>query len=297
VNITQMVISDRDLYMLDSASGNVLRAQPTSQGYELDLTFQCGQQTPGVTLSGPLIDIVAWPAGYDPNKVFEDAEVPSSINSAVTIVGLDATGNFLYCQPDSPPSVITLPVPSNPGAWMQLKAFTNDLTDFFLLDPPARAVYVYWSHDVLNPPNLFFNADIPVLDDAQDLAVNRDELYLLHTDGRLTLCFYSSISGAQTRCTTPPYSDSRPGRENIPMAAPSPFSQILSVPPPDPSLYFLEPGNQAIYQYSLRNIVFQRQYQPLESLGSQPATAFTIDPTRRILFLALGSQVFYAFMP
>ena len=119
------------------------------------MTFQCGLQTPGVTLNGSLIDIVAWPAGYDPNTIFPEESSAPRITESPTIVGLDNEGNFIYCQPGVPPSVMSLPPPNNSGAWGQLKAFTNELDDFFLLDPPASAVYVFWGHSILYRPICF----------------------------------------------------------------------------------------------------------------------------------------------
>ncbi|GAF89664.1 unnamed protein product, partial [marine sediment metagenome] len=61
--ISRMVVIDNDLYMLDETSGNVIRAQLTSQGYKLDPSFQCGPGVEGDNLVGPLIDIARWPEG------------------------------------------------------------------------------------------------------------------------------------------------------------------------------------------------------------------------------------------
>jgi hypothetical protein len=146
---------------------------------------------------------------------------------------------------------------------------------------------------------MFFNEEIPDLQNVIDFTVNRDDLYLLNADGSLTYCVYSNMGGVPTRCARPAYVDFRPGRENLPLVPPSPFRQIQNTLPPDPSLYLLEPLQQAIYHFSLRNLAFQGQYlpDPQNSLPDRPATAFAVDNIQRYLFLALGNQVYYAILP
>jgi hypothetical protein len=73
------------------------------------------------------------------------------------------------------------------------------------------------------------------------------------------------------------------------------FDQISFAPPPDPSLYLLDPQNRAIYHFSLR-LNLDRQYQAIRQLPDGAATAFAISTTR-MAFLAIGNQVFYAALP
>ena len=91
--------------------------------------------------------------------------------------------------------------------------------------------------------------------------------------------------------------DYRPGRENLPLAPPAPFTQIQVTSPPDPSLFLLEPKSQSIYHFSLRNLAFQRQYLPENPLPAREATAFAVDTLQRNLFIALGNEIYYAVMP
>ena len=84
---------------------------------------------------------------------------------------------------------------------------------------------------------------------------------------------------------------------NFDLAPPSPFTQILYSPPPDPSLFLLEPTRHAIYHFSLRNLAFQRQFLPENDLSSKPATAFTVDSVKLHIFLAIDNEVYYAAMP
>jgi hypothetical protein len=83
----------------------------------------------------------------------------------------------------------------------------------------------------------------------------------------------------------------------MPLIPPSPFTQIQNTSPPDPSLYFLEPSNQSIYHFSLRNLAFQRMLAPENTLATGNATAFYVDNLQGYVYLAVGNQVFYAILP
>jgi hypothetical protein len=80
--IIEIVATDADLYLLDASNGSVRRAFSTARGYELDPTFQCGPGFVGSQGIGPLVDIVALPAGQ-----------------AASMMGMDAQANLLYCKP------------------------------------------------------------------------------------------------------------------------------------------------------------------------------------------------------
>jgi hypothetical protein len=276
VNVTRIAVIEDELYLLDSARGSVIRASLTSQGYAVDLTFQCGP-----TSSGAVIDIAAWPVGYKP---------------PAKLLALDSAGNVLYCQPNEPPTADSLSPPSA-DAWGQIKAFTLDLGDSYVLDTPSKGVWIYWRSDFAQEPSMFFNEEIPDLQDVIDMTVNRGDLYLLHADNRLTLCFYSDFQGVPTRCSSPNFVDFRPGRESMPLTPPAPFTQIQNTLPPDPSLYFLEPLNQSVYHFSLRNLAFQRLLAPESPPAPGVATAFYVDNLQGYVYLAIGNQVFYAILP
>jgi hypothetical protein len=281
VNVTRMVVSDIDLYLLDGNSGIVYYAQMTSRGYEVNPSFECGPTVDGIQQAGQVVDIVAWPAGFEPKA---------------SLLAMDVGGNVLYCQSNAVPQVQKMTPPPN-ALFENLRGFSLDLGDLYILDPFSNAVWVYWKSKLTDQPSLFFDQEIPFMQDVEDLAVSNGDLYLLHADGRLTLCGFSGLGVAPTRCSDPQYVDSRLGRENTPMNLASPFVQLLTTEPPDPSLYILEASTQAIYHFSLRNLVFQRQYLPLNSLSTRSATAFAVNPVRRNIFLAIGNQVYYAILP
>jgi hypothetical protein len=276
VNVTRIAVIDDELYLLDSGRGSVIRAVLTSKGYEVDLTFQCGPSP-----SGNIIDIAAWPAGYRPTA---------------RLLAMDSNANLLYCQPNEPPKVDRLSAPSA-DAWGQIQAFALDLGDTYVLDSLSKSVWIYWRSEFTQEPNMFFNEEIPDMRNVVDMTVNRGDLYLLHADNRLTLCFYSNFQGVPTRCSNPNFVDFRPGRESLPLIPPAPFAQIQNTLPPDPSLFLLEPSNQSIYHFSLRNLAFQRTLAPETSPAVGSATAFYVDNLQGYVYLAIGNQVFYAVLP
>jgi hypothetical protein len=228
-----------------------------------------------------LIDIVPWPADFTPEA---------------SILALDDRGNVVYCGPNQTPKIDSL-TPSTSQNWGKPTALTLDSSDLYVLDPSANAVWIYWGSDVLKEPTLFFDVEIPDLHDVVDFTANNGELYLLHADGHVTLCYLGTTGVSPTRCSDPPYVDERPAMQGLSLVTPSPFTQITFTPPPDPSLFLLEPENHAIYHFSLRNLVFKRQYLPKESLSSRPATAFSVHAARRMLFLAIGHEVYYGITP
>jgi hypothetical protein len=219
----------------------------------------------------------------------------------VNILGLDSSGNLLQCHQGEPPEFISPAAPST--GWGQPQALTADQGNLYILDPGANAVWIYWNSDFTQQPQLFFNESVPPMENAIDIAVDNDDLYMLHTDGHMTLCTFSNLEVSPTRCSDPaPYSDSRPGREGQVFLPHPAFNQMQTTRPPDPSLYLLDPSSQAIYHFSLR-LTYQRQLRPLDnpdattSTEIEPASAFAISPDSRLVFLASGNQVMYAGMP
>jgi hypothetical protein len=144
---------------------------------------------------------------------------------------------------------------------------------------------------------LFFDQQIPPLGDAVDLVVNQNDLYLLHEDGHLTTCVYGALATSPTRCKNPEiYTDPRPGRQSGPFIEDAFFSQIEFSPPPEPSIYMLEPNSQAIYRFSVR-LTLDRQFRPTETLSELAASAFTVNRNNHAIFVAAGNQIYFAPLP
>jgi hypothetical protein len=130
-----------------------------------------------------------------------------------------------------------------------------------------------------------------------DLAVNQNDLYLLHNDSHITMCEFSLMIDSPTRCEDPAIiTDPRLGRQSGPTIEGAVFSEIQFSPPPEPSIFTLDPVAVSIYRLSLK-LTYNHQYQPLEPLSDGNATAFAINKGNRTVFLALDNQIFYAALP
>lgn len=279
VNITKMVISAGDLYMLDSKSGKVYRARPATLGYQIDTSFQCSSTSSGGAGMGAIVDIAAWPTGFQPEA---------------SVLGIDLSGNIAFCKPGSPMTVLRLNLPQS--AVGSVKTIDISGNELYVISDGSNAVWAFTQKTFDQLPRDYFTNDLErpdQFDTAVSFVVDRDDLYLLHKDGNLTYCSTVDIIGVPIRCADTSFIDMRPGRENSPFTISGPMQQMMLSSPPDPSLFFLEPSDQSIYHFSLRSLVFQRHYKPQKQLSLLPATAFAFFPERRTLFLAIGNEVFY----
>lgn len=279
-HISRMVSTDSDLYLLNSREGVVLRATYSNTGYVIDPFFKCGPGAYGSFMIGAIADIVPLPRMHE---------------LKATVLGIDANGNLLYCIPGEDPLAQPLAPPDT--NWGTPEGVAYDSGDLYILDPKTNGVWIYRNMEVSQQPRFFFDQQVPPMQDVIDLAVNRSDLYLLHTDGHLTTCTYSALVESPTRCEEPAiFIDPRPGRQDTPIIEGAYFTEVLFAHPPDPSIYLLEPGSQAIYHFSVR-LTFQRQFQSSQPLPDGPATAFTLSHTNRTVFIAIGNEVFYATLP
>lgn len=281
LQIRQMVATGTDLFMLDATSGAVLRARLTGTGYEMDSDFRCGPGPYGAYIVGPLVDL---------------APLPENNPEDAAIVAMDANGNLLYCIPDDLPLAAPLAAPDS--NWGSPIAITVEDGDLYVLDPLTNAVWIYEGDEgqFREPPRFFFANEVPSLQGAIDFAISGFDLYLLYDDNHLTTCTFSSLQEAPTACTSPStFTDTRPGREAGPQVEGARFLQIARTPPPEPSLFFLDPITRSVYHFSLRLNLFQ-QYRAAIELPEGLATAFAVSPNRS-LFVALSNKVYIAFLP
>jgi hypothetical protein len=279
-HISRMVTTNSDLYLLNAHEGDVIRATISNNGYVIDPFFKCAPGPYGSFFVGAITDITPLPRGHD---------------TRATVLAIDANGNLLYCIPGEDPMAQPLAPPDT--SWGNPEGLVFDTGDLYVLDPKTNAVWIYRNLDVSTQPRFFFGEQVPPMQDVIDLAVNRPDLYLLHTDGHMTTCTYSGLAESPTRCEEPAqYIDPRPGRQDAPIIEGAYFTEVLFAPPPDPSIYMLEPATQAVYHFSVR-LTYQRQYRSSQALPSGPATAFAINHTNRTVFIAIGNEVFYAGLP
>lgn len=276
-----------DLYLLDSANGRVFRMVYTRPGYELDPQFSCGPGMIGSLIIGPLVDIVLAPTGN---------------NFGAVVLGVDASGNLLYCSLDTTKTTATTLPPPDAG-WGNIKAITYQSNVLSILDVGGNAVWRFegMGLDFSNKPRLFFDNQVPDLSGAIDLAVYMDDLFILNQDGHMVLCTYSYVDTTPTRCSDPyPYRVSVSGQEPqelIKMDAQ--FAQMQATQPPEPSLYFLDTAGRSIQQFSM-SLNFVRRLQPRmdgeDSLPDTAPTGFTVTSGRNLV-VAYNNQVFIAPLP
>jgi hypothetical protein len=277
--ISRMVASDSDLFMLDATQGSILRAV-VGRNYELDATFDCKPGENGNNTVGSLVDLLVLP------KL-------NTLNSSV--MGVDAAGNLLYCAPGQVSKAISLTPPST--NWGRVTAMALDGGKLYVLDAPARAVWIYTETDgVFNDaPLIFFGVQIPDIQDAIDIAVNGDELYLLHADGRVTYCMHSHLDGVPTRCDSPVTLVNRfPAYDETDVFAQAHFTQMMLAGLPDSTAILLDADGQSLYRLSSRG--FELQGILSAAVGNLPTgslSAMTTGPNH-ILYLALGNQVYVA---
>lgn len=278
--IIRLVATDDGLYMLNGTDGLVERAILTNDGFRLDTTFQCGPGPYGGYIIGPIVDIAPVPAGDD----FRAA-----------IFAIDANGNLLRCIPGDSP--LASPMEPPDINWGTPHAIKVDNDNLYVLDPQINAVWIYRGMDVSQPPRQFFDQQIPPMGDVIDMEVNQNDLYLLHADGHLTTCVYSALASSPTRCELPAiYTDPRPGRQSGPLIEDAIFSEIYFSPPPEPTIYLLDPISQSLYRFSVR-LTYDRQHRSEDPLPNVPASAFTIDRKSRTIYLAIGDEVYSAPLP
>lgn len=282
MSVSNIISLNRDLYLLDQTSGEVRHLTLQSQGYSLDEAFRCGPGSIGGVQVGKLVDMLAIP-------INNPAKAP--------ILAIDAAGNLLYCAVGSNPTAAILLPPD--GGWQELKSIAFDAGKLLVLDSAANAIWIYrgFSSNFDEVPVSYFDAMPVKLQEAVDLAVSKDELFLLHADGHSSHCLASQISGLVT-CEDPyPYQDAVGGGAGVDLASLK-FNQMAYSPPPDPSIYFLEPETAELYQFSLR-LNLNQVLRPGLSDGSLPtakATAFAVAANRQV-FLAFGNAVYYAILP
>jgi hypothetical protein len=284
IDISRMAATETDLFMLDAAKGEVLHAGLTDErGFQLDTAFNCEPGVYGNYTVGPLVDILALPG----------------LNSLqAELLGVDANGNLLYCEPGQVPQAIPLSPPDT--NWSRVTAFTLDAGNLYVLDAPARAVWVYVGKDgtFIDRPYFFFGGQTPEKQDVIDLAVSGDDLYMLHADGHLSTCSYSRIETVPTRCQDPaalvnPYT----AYKDSDLFTQAHFTQMLFNPSPDQSILLLDADSQGVFRLTPRSLELQNQLRPATGASNPihagPVGAMTVSPNH-VLFLAVKGQVYFA---
>ncbi len=283
--ITRMVATNNEIYLLDSSSGNVLRLFLAGDGnlgrYQQDANFRCGPGQYGSFIVSALVDLALLPRGNA---------------ASAELIAMDANGNVLYCAQGQAPSAQTLTPPNN--HWGRPRSLRIANGDLYILDPQTNAVWLYEGEDYAfgEAPRFFFGAEVPSLRDVQDMAVNGSDLYLLSSEGRMVRCTLGTSVDNPTRCENPAsYTDTRPGFDNGAQIEGAHFEQVRVSEPPQPALYMLDPVARAVYRFSL-TLSLDTQFRSLNELPAGLATAFAVTPNRAIL-LAISNDIYIGFLP
>jgi hypothetical protein len=283
--VSRMAANESDLFMLDAASGRILRAAVTPRGYELDLTFQCAPGDNGGTEIGSMVDLLIPPK---PN-----------LHNAI-VIGVDAAGRLLYCTPGQVAHPETLPKPI--GTWERVTAITMDnLNRLYILDASTRGVWVYdsWESTITYPddPYFYFDLQVPEIRDAIDLSVSGNEMYLLHSDGRLTQCNFRRSEELPTRCNDVTLS----APDFLAYGGTSAFAganltQMTFAAPPENALLLLDAQGKQVFRVNLKSFALQGIFGMSGdslNLASGPVTAMSVS-ANHVLYLAFGNQVYYS---
>ena len=287
IDISRMAANESDLYMLNAANGEVLRASPgkSGHGFELDATFECKPGVYGEYTVGPLVDILTLPL--------------VNIKGA-SLLGIDAAGTLLYCAPGQ--AALPVPLPPPATSWERVTAFVLDGSNLYVLDSSARAVWVYTGIDgaFIDLPNFFFGGQTPEKQDVIDLVVSGDDLYMLHADGHLSTCSFSRLNSASTRCQDPsPYNNPFPAYRDTELFASAHFTQILFTALPDQSILLLDADSpsQGVFRFSPRTLDLQNQFRPKlgtsNSMTPGPIGAIAVG-SNHVLYLAVKGQIYFA---
>ncbi|HEU0292541.1 MAG TPA: hypothetical protein VFR47_07380, partial [Anaerolineales bacterium] len=282
--ISRMAASESDLYMLDAEKGSILHAAFTGRSLELDSTFSC---KPGSY------------AGYQVDKLVDLLALPKRNAVSANVLGIDATGQLLYCAPGQVPQAIPLPELPNTN-WGRVTSFALDGGNLYVLDASARAVWVFVGKDSYfgDPPYFYFSNQIPdSIDNAIDLSVSGDDLYLLHADGHLSTCTFSRIAETPTRCLDPVnFQDPFPAHQDINLFAQANFTQLSLTTPPNSVMLLLDSENQKVFRFTPRSLELQNQVTGHAGKGNPfqagAISAMAVSPNY-VLYLAIGNQVYF----
>ncbi len=286
--ISRIVSSDTDAYLLDVAANRVRRMVLVNQGtrYSLDGSFSCsGGRGTGM---GGLVDMVIYP-NYDRYKS--------------ALLAVDNTGGLLVCISGQNAVYDSLPAPD--AGFGAISAMTYDQNVLYVLDNQSgkNMIWRYTRSDEdmsWQTPMPFFTENIPDLKNVADITIYENQLYMLFQDGTITQCIYDVYTGLPAECKkTISYNDLRTGQTNLPFGfAGVHLTQLQAVLPPDASVFILDVEGPGIYHFGLGLETLNRVLRPRLNaeypLPKNALTAFAISQgTPRMVILAFVNQVYY----
>jgi hypothetical protein len=285
MQVSHMAASESDLYMLDAEGRKILHASFTGKSLQLDNAFNCQTGSYGGYQVDTLVDLIALPKA-------------NALNA--TVMGVDASGTLLYCAPDQVAQAIPLPALPNTN-WGRITSISLDSGNLYVLDAPARAVWVFVGKDstFIDTPYFYFGNEIPAnIEGAIDLAANGDDIFMLHADGHLSTCRFSRLSDAPTRCQDPaPRIDNYPAHRDVDVFQLAHFTQMSLTSAPNSVILLLDSENQSVFRFSPRSFELQNQVTGYAGKANPfkrgSVSAMAVSPNY-VLYLAIGDQVYFA---
>ncbi|MCP4142010.1 MAG: hypothetical protein GY755_17320 [Chloroflexi bacterium] len=283
INITAMVSTDTELFMLDSKKGEILRAFRIDKGYQFDATFICRGGDYGEHTVGALVELET---------------LPTTNLLGASVLGIDKKGKLLYCAANRVPQAMAL-LPPTVG-FKEITAITLDSGVLYIMDAASNELWTYSGQAATfsNYPTAFFENAPEGMSQAQDISINGSDLFILFGDGHLASCTSSLLDAVPTRCVNPaPLNDPHPAAGGGNTFSADTFRQIYLSTPPDSALLLLAPDSRAVFRFSPRAFALQNQLHPLkESISTDTLTAMTQNPSH-VLFIAQGNEVYMADAP
>lgn len=282
LEIKKIIVLNYDIYLLDANAGQVLHFGKKGNLYEHDVDFRCGPGTYDNISVGKLVSV---------------SEIQINNPARAPIVAIDKDGATLYCSIGNAPQAAKLAAPE--GGFGEIAMMTVDSGRMMILDPERNAIWIYrgLATQFDRAADSYFE-DMPIdLSQAVEIAVNRDELFILHADGHSSRYVASNITGLIDGQERLPYSDSRADAPGMNFAELH-FGQLAYSPPPDPSIYYLDEKNAELYQFSLK-LNLNRVLRSGSVQGALPGDkvdAFLVS-SNQMVFLAFDNQLFHAGLP
>ncbi len=278
IKIKAMEATDTELFILDSNTGEILRAFLVSGGYQYDDNFICKSGEYSGESVGALVALQA---------------LPKTNALGTSIMGVDAQGTLLYCAANQVPQAMSLQKP--PIGFKEITAISLDSDVLYLLDALSHEVWVYSGRasTFIDYPTSFFENAPDGIEHTIDMSVTSNDLYLLFTDGHLASCTYSLLDTVPTRCTNPvELKDQHPaagGGNNFGQAL---FTEMHLSTPPDSALLLFAPETQTIFRFSPRSFSLQNQLQPIEGTTPEGRLNTMASNPNHLLFIAQGDKVY-----
>jgi hypothetical protein len=286
VEITRMVASDKDVYLLDASENRILRLKllgGQEYRYEFDGGFVCP------TLPGKLVDLVL---------------IGFKTNLNATVMGVNEKGDIMYCSAQAGGEASMGELAQPDSGFSRITGIEEFQDTLFVLDTGAETSMV-WRYlkdpdGMWGAPEPVFGKNKPYLDDVVDLAVYENYLYLLHADGKFTKCEADDYGSAETTCDEniafeDLSSDTVQRTFDFPLAK---FLQVTAAEQPGPGVYFLETNGPTVLQFGVTMKTLYWQLRPRPSTEytqpDKPLTAFAItQQLPRYILLAYTNQLYF----